>query len=170
MPAFCDKDVRRFDVSVDNTSRVGGVERVCDLNPQRQYLLDFHRLTAYSVLQRQPFEILHRDERLIALLTDFVNRADVRMIEGGRGTSLSAKSFERLWGMSNVFGEEFQGDESTKVDVLGFVHRTHPAAAKFLDDAVMRYGLPNELGRCGHWTDMLGMQRRRVNEWDEMTL
>ena len=32
----------------------------------------------------------------------------------------------------------------------------------------MRDCLTDELGRCGHWIDMLGMRRRRVNErgWD----
>ena len=53
--------------------------------------------------------------------------------------------------MRYIFGQELQRDEATKLGVLSLIDDTHPAAAQFLDDAVVGDGLPNELGDCAHW-------------------
>ena len=37
--------------------------------------------------------------------------------------------------------QEFQRDKAMKLHILGFVDNTHPPAAQFLDDAVVRDGL-----------------------------
>jgi hypothetical protein len=34
-----------------------------------------------------------------------------------------------------------RGDEAIKAGVLGLIHDTHPAAAEFLNDAIVRDGL-----------------------------
>ncbi len=54
------------------------------------------------------------------MFSDFIDRADVGMVESGSSTRLAAKSFERLWVMSNFVGE-FQRNETPKLGVLGFV-------------------------------------------------
>ena len=41
------------------------------------------RSACNTVLQSQPVQKLHGNERLIAVLADFVDRADVRVIQGG---------------------------------------------------------------------------------------
>ena len=43
--------------------------------------------------------------------------------------------------MGNIFGQEFERDEATKLGVLGLVDDAHAPAAELLDDAVMRDGL-----------------------------
>ena len=64
------------------------------------------------------------------------------MIQGRCGTSFPAEAFERLRVSGNIFRQELQGDEATKLCVLGLVHDTHPAAAaQLLDDVAMRNGL-----------------------------
>jgi hypothetical protein len=40
---------------------------------------------------------------------------------------------------------------------------THPAAAQLLDDAVMRDGLTDKLGRSGHLHEMVGRAETKVN-------
>jgi hypothetical protein len=40
--------------------------------------------------------------------------------------------------------KKFQGDEAPEFGVLGFVDPTHAAAAKLLDDAVVRDGLADQ--------------------------
>ena len=72
MTALRDENVCRLDVPVDDARSMGGIKRVRDVNSQRQDGLDFQRPAADAVLERQPFEILHRDEGLIALPADFV--------------------------------------------------------------------------------------------------
>jgi hypothetical protein len=61
-----------------------------------------------------------------------------------------------------IFGQKLQGDEATKLGVLSLVNDTHPAPAKFFDDAVVRNGLPD------HWAEILGPERGRVNEGVEV--
>jgi hypothetical protein len=48
-------------------------------------------------------------------------------------------------------GQELESHKTTELYVFGFVDHTHPTTAELFDDAIMRDGLPNELGRCAHW-------------------
>ena len=47
---------------------------------------------------------------------------------------------ERLRVSGNIFRQELEGDEATKLRVRGLVHDTHPTTAQLLDDVVMRDG------------------------------
>jgi len=138
VPTLGHENVRWFNVAVDYTRRVCGIECVGDFDAKRQNLLNLHRLSADPVLERHPVEIFHRDERLPLVLADFVNRADVRMIQCGRGTSFTSEAFQRLGVMREVFRQEFQSDEAPKLGILSLVDDTHPAATQLLDDAIMR--------------------------------
>ena len=62
---------------------------------------DLQRLTSDPVPEGLTFEQFHRDERPILNLIDFVDRADIRMVQRGRGTCLAAESLQCL----RVFGE-----------------------------------------------------------------
>lgn len=75
------------------------------------------------------------------------------MIESGSGSRLAAKSFKRLRVLSNLVRKEFQGDEATKLGVFSLVDNADPAASKFRDDAVVRDGRPDQLGRGSHWRE-----------------
>ncbi len=63
-----------------------------------------------------------------------------------------------------IIGKEFQRDESVEASVLRLVDDAHSATAKFLEDAVVRDGLPDERGGIRHLPDMLGCGQRQVNE------
>ncbi len=80
------------------------------------------------------------------LVVDFVDGADVRMIQrrGGLGFTLEAGQGLRIIG--NVVREELQGDKAVQLYVLGFVDHAHAAAAEFLDDVVVRDGLADQVG------------------------
>src|SRR5215831_2069645 len=80
---------------------------------------------------------LHHDERVTFLLIDVVNRADVWMVQGGRGLCLSLKSVEGAGTDADFFRQELQSDRSRKLRVFGLIDHTHPAAAQFLQDLVM---------------------------------
>src|SRR5579864_8120261 len=107
-------------------------------NAERQHDLDVQRLSRDTVLQGQPFQILHDDERLTILLSDLMDRADVGMVESGSGSRLVAKPFECLRVLRHVVRQEFQRNEATKLRILSLVDDAHPAPAEFLNDAVMR--------------------------------
>ena len=87
------------------------------------------------------------------MLADFVDRADVRMVQGGRSACLPPKTFQRLWVLGYVLGQEFESNKATEVGVLGLINDPHTAAAQLLKDAVVGDDLTDELGRANHWRE-----------------
>ena len=75
------------------------------------------------------------------LLPDFMDRADVGMIQSGSSLRFALEAAQRLWIFGDLVGQEFQGDKAVQLQVLGLVNHAHPAAAELLDDAVVRDGL-----------------------------
>jgi hypothetical protein len=49
--ALGDENICRLDIPMDDASIVGGIERVGDLNSQREYVVNLHRLARNPVLQ-----------------------------------------------------------------------------------------------------------------------
>ena len=96
MSALGYKDVCRFDVPVNNTLGVGCVERVRNLNAQRQHCLHLQRFARNEVLERHAIEKLHGDECLRVLFADFVDGADVGMVQGRRRLGLAFETRESL--------------------------------------------------------------------------
>src|SRR6266704_3983371 len=100
------------------------------------------------MLQRHAIQKLHRNKSLAILLPDVVNRANIRVIQCGCGLRLALETSQRLSVSGNLLRQELQCDETMQPRVLGLVHHTHPAAAKLLDDAVVRDGLTDH-GNAG---------------------
>jgi len=63
--------------------------------------------------------------------SDFVDRADVGMVQGGSGTSFSAEPFKCLRILRQLVRQEFQGDEAAKLGVFGLVNDTIPPPPSF---------------------------------------
>jgi len=101
--------------------------------------LGMHEACPYRnpVFQRLPFQVLHGDEGLAFMLADFVDGADVGMIERRGGPRFTLKPFEGLTVRGNALGQELEGDEAAKFGVLGLIDHTHPAATQLLHDPVM---------------------------------
>ena len=123
--------------------------------PSDSTVFDLQRLAPDAVPERHAVQKLHDDERLTFMLADFVDRADVGMVQRRRSTSLAPEAFQRLWVSCKIIGQELQSDEATKLGVLGLVDHTHPAAAQLLDDAVVRDGLTDH----GAQAEMVGVSR-----------
>jgi hypothetical protein len=102
------------------------------------------------VLQGHAVQKLHGDEGLPVLVVNFVDGADVGMIQGGGSLCFTLEAAQGLSVFCYLVGQELERDEATELHILGLVHHTHPAATQFLDDAVVRDGLAHELRRCGH--------------------
>ena len=141
MAALGDKDVGRLDVAVDDALGMGGFQAIGNLDGQREHVFGVHRLSPDEVLEGDAVQKFHGDEGLVTVFADFVDGANVGMIESRGGTRLAAKAFERLRVLREEIGEEFEGYEAAEFGVLGFVDYAHAAAANFFDDAVVRDGL-----------------------------
>src|ERR1035441_3596993 len=104
---------------------MGCVERIRNLDGQRENQFGFHRSPRNAVLQRQPVQKLHGDERLLATLADVVNGADVGMIESGGSTSFTSETFQYLRVSGNVIRQELERNETTEFGVLRLVDHAH---------------------------------------------
>ena len=88
-------------------------------------------------------------KRLAVVLADFVNGADVGMIQRRCGPGFALEAFQGLRVLRDFVGQELQRDEAAERGVFGLVDHAHAAAAQFFDDAVVRDGLADhELGPC----------------------
>jgi hypothetical protein len=103
------------------------------------------------MLERLAVEELHSQKRPIIMLSNFMNCADVGMIESRCGSGFTPEAFECLRVMRQFLGQKFQCDMTPEAEV-GLVNNTHPAAAEFFQNAVVRDSLANhECRRKSGW-------------------
>ena len=91
-----------------------------------------------AVLQRGAFQQLHGDEVLVALAADVVDRADVRMVEGGSGPRFALETLQRLRVAGDLRRQELEGHKAAQARVLRLVDDAHAAAAQLLQYLIMR--------------------------------
>jgi hypothetical protein len=115
------------------------------------------------VPERLPLQQFHGDEGSPIGIVNLVDRADVRVVQGGRSLGLPLESAESLRVVGEFVRKELQGDVTTELEVFCFIYHTHAPAADFAEDAVMGNRLPYGLGGRGHWVDMLGGGKGKVN-------
>src|SRR5580700_11222360 len=108
MTALGYEDVRGLNVAVDNSLRVSSFQSIRCLDAKFQQLVRGNRLFADSLLQRLPFQQLHDDHRLAIMFLHFINRADVRVVQGGSGPRLSLEAAERTWVPSDFIRQELE--------------------------------------------------------------
>src|SRR5262249_56453335 len=96
MSSFSHEEIGSFDVPVDNTFPVGSVERISNFDCQRKDRFGFDWTPADPMLQRHAVQKFHHDECLSVLLIDFMDGADVRMVQCGRSLGFPLKSVQGL--------------------------------------------------------------------------
>ena len=143
LSAIGDENIGRLDVAMNDFFGMSRIECIGNLRPQIEHLIDFHRLSVDRVLERLSLHHLHRDERTPFVLADFVDGADVGMVEGGGGLCFALESFQRLSGCNQFLRKELQGDMAFEAQILRLIHHAHSAAAKLFQDPVMRNGFAN---------------------------
>jgi len=92
----------------------------------------------------------------VSLLTDVVNSADVGVVQCGGRLRFPLKPGKCLRVLRHIVSEEFQRNVAVQPRIFGFVHDAHPAAAKFLEDAVVGDGLADEGVGIRHSAAILG--------------
>ena len=89
------------------------------------------------MLERLALHQLHRKEGAAIVLADFVNRADVGMIQGRGSAGFALEALECLTIVGDVVRQEFQRDVTAKALVLGLINHTHPATTKFFKNTIV---------------------------------
>ena len=132
------------------------VQGIRDLDAQIEYRFDLQRLASDSVPERLPLQQFHGNEGSSVRFVDFVDCADVRVVQRRRSFGFPLETAEGLRVVGEFVGQKLQGDVATELQVFGFINHAHAPAADPAEDAVMGDRLTHGLRRRGHWLDMLG--------------
>ena len=127
------------------------VESIGDLDAQIEHRFDLQRLASDPVPERLTLQQFHGDEGSSIGLVDFVDGADVRMVQRRRGFGFPLETAEGLCVVGEFVGKELQSDVATELEVFRLINHTHPPAADPAQDAVMGNCLSHGLGGRGHW-------------------
>ena len=114
MAAIGNEKIGRLDVAMNDAFGVSRIQRIGDFDAQVNQAVSFERTAQYRFPQSLAFEVLHHDEARPLMFADFVNGADVGMIQGGRGAGFAAKTFEGLRVMRDIVGQKLEGDEAAE--------------------------------------------------------
>jgi hypothetical protein len=135
---------------MDDALRMGGVECVGDIDGDFEEAIEREKAGTEERFEIRAFEILHDDVEEAVLRADFVDGADVGVIERGGGAGFAAKTFKGLRILGGFAGEKFEGDEAAELDVFGFVDDAHASATNAFEDAVTGQGSAKERIDLGH--------------------
>src|SRR2546425_7600447 len=109
-------------------ARVRLAECVCNLNSNVEGL--FQGQTGIDPFgQHSAFHKLHYNEALAFSFPDFVNCANVRMIQTGRGLSFLDETLSRIFVAEEVLLQEFDRYPPVELCVLCKIHLAHSASA-----------------------------------------
>src|SRR6266404_4333918 len=81
--SLIEHDVRRLYVAMNNVAAVRFGERVNNLERELERLIERKRAAPHELLERLAIDVLHHEEEHIFDFIDFIDGADVRMIDGG---------------------------------------------------------------------------------------
>jgi len=65
------------------------------------------------------------------LIVNFVDRANIGMIQCGRSLGFALKTAERLRVFGYIVGQELESHKATELHILGFIDDAHTAAPNF---------------------------------------
>ncbi len=121
---------------MNDAAAVCGIERLCHLDPERQGLLDRERAATKPFRERLPREVLH-DKKIHAInMSDVVQTADVRMIEGGDGARLTEKTRASLGVSCRLARQQLDRYRASQPGIAGPVHVSHATTTQQRQDLV----------------------------------
>src|SRR5271156_1928239 len=83
------ENVGGFHVAVNDAFCMSGGDRVSHFDRDLQRPWEFQRVAREQAVQRLAVEELHGDEWLAVMLVNFIDGADIRMIQSGRRARLA---------------------------------------------------------------------------------
>ena len=119
-----------------DAARVQRRERVQHAEPDRHGLGDAHRALLQALRQRRALEQLHGDEQVALVFADFVDLADVRMVDAGRRARLAPEALARRLVLRQR-RHRLQRDRAMELLVARGIDDAHPALAELALDRVV---------------------------------
>ena len=102
--------VARLEVTVHDPARMRVRQRIGNLHAVSHCGRYWQALPGNSVRQRTALYELHDDEIDPVVVLDFINRADVRVIEGGGGAGFLAEAFQLVGIARDVVTQHLDGN------------------------------------------------------------
>src|ERR1700722_16778280 len=94
--------------------------------------------------ERTPLHIFHGNENLAGILANFVDRADVRMIQSRCGASLTSQALIYVQIAGGLLRDKLQRYGTMQGGVFGAINDAHPSATEGTENAVVRYKLSRQ--------------------------
>src|SRR6267378_7849378 len=139
-----DENIGGLNVAVNDPFGVGSIQGIGDFDANGNHGVQFHGPARDDELEGRAVEKLHSDETLAVVLADFINGANVGVVQSGSGASFAAETLESMRVTDQIVGEEFESDKAAEVGVFGLVDDAHAAAAQLFNDAVVRNGFADQ--------------------------
>ena len=137
LAAIGDENIRRFDIAVNDAFRVRRVERVGDVDRERQQLLERQRIAVDRFLERSAFEQLQNEKRFPVVFADLVDRADVRVAERRRRSRLAEQPLDRRGVGGSALGQKLERHSPAEDEIFGDIHVAHAAAAQLFEHPIV---------------------------------
>jgi hypothetical protein len=150
MTALADEDIGRLDVAVDDAFGVRRIERIGNLDGQTEQSVGLDGPSSDAVCQRHALQQFHRNEGPPIDLVDFMDHANVGVVQRGRSLGLALKTAEGLRIVGQFLGKELQGNVTPQLKVFRLIHYAHASTTDSAEDVVMRDCLTNQLGWRRH--------------------
>ena len=124
---------------MDHTVAVRVRQRIGDLNAVAQHRFDLKPCLGNQFVERLPLHVLHHDMRLTIARADFIDRADVRMVQLRRMLRLD---LQRRLRVRIVAGHHLQRHGAAQLHIARGIHFAHAAHADQPDHFVVASDLP----------------------------
>ena len=128
---------------MDGAVVVGFLEPLGHLDAEIDQLIDIERPLADHRRQLAAIEIGHHNESLAVDFIDFVDRANIGVVQRRRRSGFAKESGLGVFRAECLGGKKFQSDQPLEAQILGFIDNPHPAFPELFEDLVMGNGLPD---------------------------
>ena len=129
--------VRRLEIPMDDPLAMRFVERFGNLAGELEDALRDERTGFQELLDGPALEQFHGDEGLPVMISELVNRTDVRMLERRCQARLALEAAEPLGGADRLGTEKLDRHFAPETDVFRAIHDTHTAFAEVVEEPVM---------------------------------
>src|SRR5438094_2210421 len=145
---------------MDDAFGMGGFESVGNLDTDVEEALKFEWAAKEQLFECLPFQVLHNNEGPSVIFANFVDGADIWMVQRRCSAGFTAEALEGLRILCDGIGQKFQGYKTAELSIFGAIYHTHASAAQLVQDSVMRDRLPRN-GICvGHRREHLSREKR----------
>ena len=133
---------------MNNALGMKRLQRLRHLHRDVQQFFELQRFPVDSLLQAFPFQLLHHNEGMSAVVLYVMNGANVRMVQARRGPRLPLKAVKRFAIAKQIVRNELQRNVTAQAHVFRFVNNAHTTAANLPQNAIVGDSLADDRRRC----------------------